>query len=84
MNVSASPDTFSQVMKLMSAVKILMPPHLRAVAIARTISTGKVHPHSEEARKTMIRRERRRAERSGVMLAALKRGKAGRPKKSGQ
>ena len=80
----AAPDTFAQVMKLMSAVKVLMPPHLRAVAIARTLSAGKAHPHSEEAGKTMIRRERRKAERSGVMLTPLKRGKAGRPKKSGQ
>lgn len=82
--VEKRPDTFAEVMNVLNAAKVLMPPHLRAVAIARTISTGKPHPHSPEARKTMIRRERRAAERAGVMLAPLKRGKPGRPKKSGQ
>jgi hypothetical protein len=77
-------DTFAEVMKALSSVKVLMPPHLRAVAVARTIASGKPHPHSDEAAKTMIRRERRKAERAGMKLSALRRGKPGRPKKSGQ
>ncbi|HPA52891.1 MAG TPA: hypothetical protein PLP50_14950 [Thermoanaerobaculia bacterium] len=78
------PDTFAAVMKILSTAKVLMPPHLRAVAIARVLSTGKAHPHSEEAGETLKRRERRKAERAGMKLSAFKRGKPGRPRKSGQ